>query len=554
MPPIPLNFPNRGVTNAPAFIKTPGDAAPIGTTYNVLPDEAITGRMRGSKRMGIVRVFPQPIGPGPVQGLGVITRASSVSGQRLGSSVDMDSAASKDATGISGQVWGMDAAPSLDFMYRVDVTSSGPFADDGAMDNGVQAMCLSAKGRGLNLLQKAGKFLAVASNYFSLGDGFGVARIVLFNTETGRMIGTARLSQPGGIQNVNTMVMSDRALYVCTNHWVNVYRVADESAEGLQDGLTPLSESAINCNGWAQEVIQAGLSPNGSYLYVAFNGTSTGATLASGALVTAGINATHFRSGIMRYHISSDAPYLTPEAWGTQLPSTARYYEGGTSPHNYWRMSEQLDRAPQGGYVTALKVAADGSILLTHTNTGRGPDNNPAHVTDYRAPQGPSYKTVTKILADGRIAWSTDTFSIRDANDQGKLNDIPTPPDDFHYPSIQAVDVDEAGFVYVAGNLSTGLNVYKLDKDNGVILWAQNAGAVVPQAGICIGPGGQPVVCAFRNDDWEDGSHVGEDRILFTLDPETGDVLSTYDLAEPVSALCVAAANGRLFFGTDSVL
>ncbi len=576
---IPIPF--RGVTNGSAFIKTPGDAAPLGTTYNLLPHDPATDRRRGGKRFGIKPVFPSPLGSSEVQALGVITRASAVVGQRLGTCTDMVAGTSREATGLGGQVFGLDSAFGLDLMYDMDVTGTGPYVDDGPATNGVGACAISPDGR----------YLAVASNYFSSGSGQIVARIVLIDLTTGLAVATRRLAQAGTFQFINTMVFSDRMLFVCTNEFVNVYWYGQSAliyGSLLEPGIEGVhGVSGNSCLGWANECIQAALSPDGVYLYVAFNGTGVGRTLLSGVVVTPGINASMWRSGVMRFRISNSTPYLIAEAWGVQLPESRRYFEGasGDLPHNYWRLSEQLHRKPQGGYITGIAVDAQGNVIISHTNTGRGPDNNPAHQGvgffdpaipganaidgpfDYMRSQGPDYSTVTKISPAGALLWSADTDSIvSEINDSGFFNDIPTPNDDQHFPSIQALCIDTAGDIYAGGALNRavaddGINVFKIDGRSGGLLWGNTVGAVtlgngqragVPQAAMCIGPGGQPVVCAFRNDAW-DGASGGDYRTLFVLDPAEGDLLTEYALGtEPVSALCVASGGGRLFFGIDS--
>ncbi len=570
-----LPIPFRGVTNATAFIKTPGDAAPLGTTYNFLPHDPKTDRRRGGKRFGIKRVFANALAGSEVQALGVITRASAVVGQRLGSCTDMGAGTSRDATGLAGQVYGLDSALALDLMYEMDVTGTGPYADDGPSSNGVGACCVSPSGR----------YLAVASTYFSSGDGQIVGRIVLIDLTTGQAVATRRLAQVGSFQFINTMVMSDTQLFVCTNEFVNVYWYGQPAliyGSLLEPGIEGVhGVSGINCGGWANECVQAALSPDSAYLYVAFNGSGLGAVLPSGAEVTAGVNAIMFRSGVMKFRVQSSPPYLVQVPFGAQLASADRYSETAT-PHNYWRISEQLHRKPQGGYVTAIATDAQGNVIVAHTNSGRGPDNNPAHVgvghvdpvtgrSDYQSPGPPlntDYSTVTKLTADGGYLWSVDTESILEMNDSGNYNDIPTPPDDQHFASIQALCVNAAGDIFAGGTLNKpiaddGLNVFKLEGRTGALLAGNTVGCVVltngqrpgvPQAAMCIGPGGQPVVCAFRNDAY-DGASGGDYRTLFVLDPDELDLVSTYALGtNPVSAVCVASGGGRLFFGIDSNL
>jgi hypothetical protein len=545
---IPLPF--RGASNATAYIKTPGDVAPLSALRNFQTFEPKGDRARGGKRRGVRKVFAQRLGTGPIQGLAVVPRASAVIGQRLGACSAVTGGTSRPVAAPAGQVFGLDAVPSLTLAHYVNVTGSGPFADTGPGTNSVNACCISPDGR----------WAAVATNYVDASTRL-VARFVLIDLSTGQMATgplavTRKLTSLVEGRYINAMVMTADRLYVLTNQYVNVYGYTGIQGTTVFGGLTVLSEDSFALEGWANETVQAVVNAAGTHLYIAFNGTGLGATLPSAVVVTPGTNATHFRSGVMKCQIVNAAPYLRKVSYGPQLPTSDPFYEptGGGASHGYWRLSEQrLSGRPRGGIVSAIAIGREGSadaVYLTHTNSGRGPNST-------YAPDGSTgYTTITKIVGDA-IAWSSPVNSIISAvNDSGLYNDIPTPPTSpTAFPSLQAVCVDADGVVYVAGRRGpTGVSVLALDPLDGSTLWDYDSGGTILQAAIAIDPAsGHLVVAGVKNTAFEGGDGIRTAH-LWMLERASGALVKDWTLGGgSVSGLCVAAGPRGILYGTDKV-
>ncbi len=544
--PVRIQVPIRGAANNTAAFDTPAVVCPPSAIDNVLPIRPDTDRPQIGSRMGFPEFFPGQYGSGlPVQGMGVVHRGRTASGYTLGvcTALATTSGGPKDSPPIAGQVWGLVNQFFLTLAKYEDVTGDG-----GPANQSVNAVCASPDGTRI----------VHACNYVDASTD-QVSRITCRDSTTGAVLWTQKIATAGVDRFTNSVVCNGEWVFACTNAMVRVYRLSSGAAPavGAQD---------FAMNGWSDECIRACLDTSGRLL-VAFAGSSIGATLGSGVVVTSGAYASHFRSGVMRFTVATVAGLaaagnvLTQSDLSPQLDPAATYYEGS---HRYCRLSEHLVWKPMGCLPTSLAATPDGGFVVSHTNQGWGPNGNPANA-HYRAPNGTAgYYTIAKFSSAGALEWQIDTASILEAGAGGFLNDIPVGAADD--PSIHALAVADDGIIYAAGrrNLAGagGVCAFCFDQD-GQLIWQQDLGGTVREGGIVVPPvgtssssgttfrnTGAPIFVGDRNSAWPAATGNAH---LWELRTGDGGISRTFDLGAAVSALGVAAIPGKVFYVTDKV-
>jgi hypothetical protein len=535
--------PRRGAANNTSAYDTPSEFCPVENIDNVFLFDVAKDRPRMGSRPGLEDRFPGVYGDGePWQGLGTVNRSKTATGYRLGSGVDVSNTAgeAKDSAPVLGQVWALDKAWGL-FRFRYeDVSPSGPVSygpDTGPANQSVSAVCISPDG------SKA----IFASNYVDASTR-QVSRITCWNLSTGAVVWSQKITDTVA-RFTNSVACNAEWVFVCTNQYVGVYKLADGTAPSLGGQF-------FNMNGWSDECVKGVLDAAGK-LIVAFKGSSVAATLPSGIPVTTGKRAQHFRAGVMRFNIRTVAQVaaalgdvIYQDVMANKLIPADQFYEAN---HGYCRFSEHTPKAPKGCQPTGVAATPDGGFVLTHTNEGWGPRGSAG--PGNAPPNGVGgYWTVTKFNSAGAYEWRTDTDSILEAGDGGYNNDIPTSTSDL--PSILAVAVGSDGVIYCGGRRNRvgadGVCAFAFDID-GTLLWEADLGATIREGAICIMPTEQvPVFAGDRNSTW-DGSG-GANAHLWELRPLDGGVARYFDLSAAVSALAVAGrADGSIVYGTDKV-
>ncbi len=561
--------PDLGATDNSTFFDQPQRTCPPGSMLNVRPFTVSKDRPQVGLRPGILKAFAQQMGSGaPVQACGVVSRARAITGARVGDRTAItDVGRSIPEAALAGQVWGLQSNFGMYLRRDEDVSAGGEFADTGPSDPSVVAIAYTPDQ----------SKLVYAENYID-ASAVLVSRVTCIDAQTGETQWSHKITRTGAAYS-NSIVCTALYAFVCTNQYVRALKIADGTQFGTE----------FDCNGWSQECIQAILTPDSTALLIIFRGTSANGTpsndLPSGVHVLGAVKASMWRSGVMEATIQAagSTAALVGTVLGAQLPSTDRYYEGPSpyNPHNYLRFSECLagcgpdtplaQRMPRGVWPTAIAPMPDGGFIVSHTNTGWGPDSNASHVyptkpgNDYSAP-GPPYRTLSIFAADGTYIQSLNTFSIFEAHTVDSpttYSDIPYTSDD--QPSILALATDSSGNIYAAGRVQSAIpaNVFCFDRD-GNPKWSVALSTVAGSTG---GAGGQhilengaavcgddqnPLFGGTRSTTWPGAS--GAHALLWKLDKETGAVLDTYDLGAAVSCLGIASnARGDIAFCSDHV-
>lgn len=516
--------PYNGVANNTTFIGTPNGYCPPGSMLNARTYTPDKDRPTIGQRPGIRNLFPNLLAGNPVQGLGVVSRASVVTGYVLGQ-CDMigEDWTTREANGLDGHLWFLDGQRG---MYETAYYDAQ--ALDGAASPVSAAGCATTPD---------GTLVAYFMVYDD-GSGNTIARIRVLRVDDATEVWTAKIAETGVNRFVNQIVMTNTHTFVCTNDELKVYNT--------QTGALRLT---TNINGWALEVVSCCVSADGQFLYVAFDGNNTGKVLASGVVVTGGKNARHWRSGIIKYQINpiTSLGVIGQVTFGTQLTSPSTYYE---ADHGYWRFSEQVPWKPWGTETRAIAAHPDGGIVLGHTNQGRGPNAS-------FPPAGNPYVTLTKINANGAILWQTDTdsFATPEIGDLGFQNDIPTAAGDF--PSVVCMAIGSNGTVYAAGRINTteawGVNVFAIRGTDGVRLWNQDLGGTILEPCLAIDPtDDNPVLCGVRNTAWSGSG--GAQAHLWKVRAVDGLVIQSQDLNTAATGLGVAVTTeGKIIYATTKV-
>lgn len=556
-----LPLPIKGVSDAPAYIDTPGAFVPLNGLRNVLPNSPTKDRQQLGTRPGLRRSFSGRIGAGPVVGLRAINRPSISGGFNLGNSSDM-TGDSKLSASLQGQVWRLDSVPSMAWQYYADVTGDG-----GPANNVVNAVAFS----------RDGTKIIFATNY--LKSGYTKALIVCVDAETGVDLWDHEIEVASTHRFVNTIRCGTSYVFVATNQYVRV----------LELGTGALVEEN-DLGGWSTEVVDTGIAfietVNGfgqqvttETLFVVFTGstalTTPTNTLNGGTMPDGTVTATpcivdipeaarDFRSGVMKFSIDNSSPHpptvLSRATYGTQIATSAPNAEQGMARHGYWRFSEHGRNAPYGCTPTAMAVQEDGTVLVIRCNQGWGPTS--AFRPSPQLNGGKPFISALKIDPTGALLWESDEAGsvTNDGFGEGYYSPVPH-YNDIKKPTFVACAMDDDGYAIVAGRVNQGgWNVAILDADGFRIAEAVTAAGVgtIREGCAAIDPDdGNFIVGGDRTAGWkvafDDVSTVGTNAHLWKINARSGRVVWGYDLLKSVSALSVACAAGGAVFGTDYV-
>lgn len=520
--------PYRGVSDNTPYGTTQPDTVPPERMINMRPYGTDTKRPRVGTRPGLKRLFPTQLGNGkPVQCIRSVTRASGVSGYRVGS-CEAIAGTSRPSVDLQGHVWLFDDVPSMEREYFLDAT----------------ALFFGASGQSSCVDCAIHPSLSRVAGVVNIGSGVSASGNIEAMVQVYDLDGSSQaiwhIYDSGGDRFSNAIAFSDDYLFVTINNTVRVY--------SAQTPTTAVAD--VDLNGWSQEVTGLAVwkDPSGQeFLYCCFLGTEAAATLASGTTVEAGISASHFRAGIMRFRINATGAPLTQVTYGTQLDSSDTYYDdnGTGSPHGYFRFSEQTAARPYGCYPTGIAVARDGSVIVSRTNQGYGPNT-----TSFSPTIAQPYISVMRIEPDGSYGWEADTFSHKTSATHG-FNDI-------HNPSLNAVAIDSTGDAYVGGRASeSGECAFRIDRTTGAVIWGAvlqttSVSEAIRQNGVGVDPRDDaPMFFGDRNTSWTGAA--GRDAHGWKLDPVSAGVRKFFDLGTNVSGLGVSHGQGRMAYSTDYV-
>jgi len=537
MPELPrVTLPRRGISNALTFGDHKGELCPPSAMLNAVLYTPHKDRPQLGKRWGMQKVFNTRLAGGaPIQALGVIPRASVISGFAVGSCTAI-TGLNHLAAALEGQVWMLEKNPQMFRQIYVDVQPTGPFGStfNGPATNGVQA-CAWIEGV---------EALAVATNYNDSVLAIDVSLLVLYD-KSGNILDYSLVGQ----NFTNTMAASPEAanghryLAVCAAGHVRVY---DVSAGSLQESVL------IHLGQWSQESIECGwyLNEGVLELYVGFDGSSNGGTLPNDPAgdITPGKFARHFRAGVIKFVVGGATPLsVTQEIWSQQFANTSTYYE---ALHGYFRVSEKTSGRPWGCRVTCLDVnQQNGSIAIGRTNQGWGPR------ATFQPNGSAPYVTLMVIAPNGIPLYETEHNIIREVGDGGFINDIPYGADPTPDTAIMAIRWDEQNDIYMGGRVGDGgSSLFKIDAATGTEIWRYDSGGTIRQAGIRIDPtDNNPIIAFDRNASWT--GHAGAQAHLLKLNSADGSVIWSYDLGAAVSALNVDIdrLTGDIFYTTDKV-
>ncbi len=570
-----ITFPFRGVTDKTPFIKTPGDSCPPGSLRNVRVFDITKDRARGGQRPGLTRLFDTQIcGGNPVQAVASFSKPPKTTGYELGTTRRVtDNIVSRTSAGLAGQAWilnpvpgmirdfldsrGGGAAPGICCCWHPEITNNirrGFFCTsytDAGSNNGKQTTGVNCiDDQGVTLWQavledrQAGGSLPSTPNTRTIS--VNSIKVALPATDNGFVIVGVLL----------TRVTAP----LTTQGYVYVYKASDGTYLKRYD-----------LGGWASEAMAIAVRTDGK-VAVLFNGSGAAGTLPNHPNIPPGSNAiqdgaTLFRSGIMLFTATGDlAEPLRQEVFGDQLDPLDTYYEAA---HGYFRFSEQLARAPFGCYPTSMAAGLDGSLLVTFSNRGWGP-NGFYQPTDTQYP----YTTAALISIDGIVIWEADTESIRRAytGPWGTYyNDLPDTGDPFsgNPCTLWACAVGPAGELYVGGCRNTssttpsdGHNVWRLAQADGRIVWSGNVGgsasaysAGIAQNGMAVDPlDSNVVVAGYRNA--VGAVSPATSAHLWKLDAATGQPVWSYDLNTASAGIAYGVdveSRGLILYTTQKV-
>lgn len=554
----PLVPPVLGVADNSSWFKQPGGTCPPLSMLNCRPYTTPDKRPQIGQRPGIVKAFPQQMGNGaPGQGCGVVSRSRAISGYRIGERTTIDGTGrSTKPAALLGQVWGIARNFAMFLRRYENVSAGGEFADTGPADQSVVAIRYS----------KDETKIIYASNYIPTATGRLEGRVTCIDAKSGAVLWSRVILRTIALVAqatfVNSLCCSNDYVWVCTNQFVRGLKLTDGTTFGVE----------FDCNGWAQECIQAVVTADDSALLIAFRGSTAGGTLNSGVVVGGPLKAGIWRSGVMKATIqpAGSGVALVATALGPQLPVGDRYYEGPVpyAPHNYVRFSEVLSgcgkdqdlsvRQPRGRWPTGIALLPDGGFVVSHTNSGYGPNSNALHTVpngwpanDY-SPPGPPYYTLSYFDSGGNYQRSIDTFSIVELKADGFYSDIPN--DSSEVPSITALDISTDGTIFCGGRVQSAIpaNAFAFDSF-GNPKWAINLGQIIRENGVAVAKDDQQALFGGdRSTTWP--SSGAADAILWKLQKDTGAVLNHFDLGSAVSCLGVTSnARGDIAFSSDKV-
>ena len=526
MPKKTAQPPFRGASNTSAFYDAGLPFAPASVLDNVIPYDTTADRPRIGTRAGLADYFTGgPFGGGAfVQGMGVVSRGRTQTGYEKGSSTDLigTNGGAHTQGAITGNIWGADQNLGLERYTYENVTNTGPFSDTGV--NSAPNKIVSCIAR-----TPDGTKIIVGETY-SDGSGNTVGRVTCRDATTLAVVWSKKLSDAGIDRFVSAIACSADWVFVATNHFLRVYKLSD----GSNPSAAGSTHNVYGMNGWSQVAVDVKVNAAGTNLFCLFRGSTIGATLPNGPVVTAGIYAEHFRAGVMKFAISTPAQLpttaevLTQVVWSPQLGNSDTYYEGTPSPglsrHGYLRFSEQMPWKPRGLLPVALALLPSGGIVVAHANAAWGPNGtigNPA----YFPPDGTAgYWNLKAFSPDGVYLWRADCDSIKfEDGGAGFFNDLLD-------PTSKSIAVNPtSGNVYLAGRRTLtvgtagGFCAWGFSA-LGDFLWSSDLGGTMRTLAVL--PGSTSVVCAGdRNSDY---TGAGADYAqLFVLSPVDGTIQKT---------------------------
>jgi len=539
VPLAPSPIPIRGAANNTPFIEQPQGFCPLEGIRNVRPFGP-DGRRRLAQRPPLNKLFGRQIGGGnPVQGLGVITKASSIAGYDVGSCETVE--ASSDVSGaLAGQVWFLEQNRG---MYADDYLDNQNYNGTGGT-NSVQSAAVAPS------WSEYPDRVAVVSNFTDATSGKTKYVLRLYSPEGAIIASTSRESPytPKFNHYANPPAISEHFVFVPSRTLVDIFKLSDGSHYGT-----------ILLNSWASDVVGCRVykpTTGNSILWVLHQGSKASGAYTGGigsGVIQQGKWAQQFRSGVQKWELTQEtALNVTPlfRIFGTQKGSGDDYYEAF---HGYFRISEQTVLPPHGARVTALAVSPlDGSLFVARCNRGWGPNNG---LTDFHPKDPLPFVSLMKITSAGVTAWELDVDSVREVGDGGYINDIPISAGD-DPTHLQAI-CDEDGNCFLAGRRNlNGFSIIKVHRD-GYAMWGKTLMRDVQPAahregGIAIDPTDQGVVTVGdRNSSWEGATGNAH---AWKLDNNSGQIIWDYDLDASVSGLGVAMlSDGRIVYTTDKV-
>lgn len=556
-----VNIPVRGATDTARFRELPAGFVPLDNIRNVRVFTPRGGVPQIGTRPGVAEVFTN-LGSSMVQGMCVLNRASLSAGFTLGDPEDAGDGISRAGVGASGNLWVIDDNPTPSILYNYTLDTVVPTA---APYPNVTAVAFSPDGT-----------LLIAAHSERNVHGKYMVRLRCLTAATGALNWTASYNDDGSTDDYTVYA----GCIACSRDFVFVGAKASLIAVRLSGTNAGRVYDCGTLNGWASEIAAVGVwlpsfGGNG-FVYAAFQGTTAGNQtdfVGGGSFngsplvdddIDAGITASHFRAGVMKWGIydadgSGGSIYPVHRVtYGTQFTSlTSPGVEYGAN-HLYYRIWEQSIQKPHGCYITDMAVGTDGSVVLTRTNQGWGPNATPWRP----GATGGSYSplvpdvTITKIDPNGLTQWEIDPGSNHDNGNGSGFDGSTQHFNDINHPTFRAVAMDANGAVYAAGYQNpSGYSVVRLSSDGGID-WRQNvvpAGSAVSISAITVDPtDGNLIVATPWNAGW---SGATENAHLFKLSANDGRIIWAFSVASTgAQGLAVAVSpTGRIAFGTDYV-
>jgi len=556
---MPALFPPiYGAADNTTFKRTPQGFCPVERLRNVRVYNPKSNRPQVGKRAGLGRVIPGTIGTGAVQALCSVSLASRITGYVPGVCTLIDSGTSSQADELNGNAWLLDSSPGMTRAHFPGNTIIG-----------IPAISSSS----VVAWHPSGDKYAIATVFPNSTTGIDQAYVLCYRASDGELLwsklvnylsfGEAPPVESG--TRVVSMAFSHDYLFIAARARVLVVKA--------DDGTSPLgSVYAIDCNGWSSETIAVSVhddrsgtfTPNNTRetLFVAFMGSLNGGTVTNGAgsfTVDAGTPASHWRAGVMKFTIRSQAVVtlgslpLVQATFGTLAADTSRtHYEAA---HSYCRISERSRNSPRGCRITGMSVGPGGVVYLSRTTHGFGP--NASGFPPNGTGDGIDEVTVMKLSTAGLMVWETSTLGVL----AGEANDIPPPPGSSTTgPAIRSIAADRAGNVFAVGRVNiAGHSLFKIRGSDGALLWAtstQDTGEVAYS--VSVDPAdGNPVIAGQQNDDWGTSKFAH----LWKLASDTAEVLwgfpnttTAAGLGNDVDAFAVAVSHdGQIIYGTGKV-
>lgn len=568
MPLRPVQPPVRGVSNAMPYAKTPGDMCPVEALRNVRNFAPGSDRAQFGSRPGLVELFSTRMGNGmPVQALWPVARPSLVTGYIPFDCTLIDDGESLQADDLNGNAWLLDSAPGM--------TRSHFAAEVDGDANGSVALSVSVVA-----WHPQGTSYAVASVHVN-ASGRDATSVRCYRTSDGALL-WSRSIQYDDFESavisgtrVVSMAFSREYLFIAAREAVLVVKASD--------GTSPTSTAAfsiITCGGWSSETVSVAVYDDGvgtfdsgaislnantrEHLFVAFMGSQNGGTVtnSSGSFsVDAGMPAAHWRAGVMKFQINTQAwctaggvPFLQESFGQITNDTTGTYHE---ALHQYARISELSSIAPHGCRITSMAIGPGGVVFLGRTTHGYGPNaaNFPPNPVG-----GIAEFTLMKLSATGQRLWESTTLGVLagEVGEMGGGNDIPQSATD--RTAIISVAADAAGNLFAAGRINiAGHSIFKIDGTTGAIIWAttrQDTNEVVES--IAVDPtDGNLIVAGQQNDDWGGATFAHLWKIATDSIEDLWQFPNTTTatgLGTDVDAYAVAVnADGKVLYGTGKV-